>query len=123
MTAETTTPTTPTATEAPKAKKPRKAAPRAKASNGKPALIDAAAALLKGRSTSLTCREIIDALKSRKIWSSKAPTPHDTLRVKILFEERRLGRGKSRFHRLVVKDDDSGIRETRYEYNPKLRGK
>ena len=101
-TKKTTTKTTRTKSAAPKATKkaatkkadPKKASP-AKQSKAKPAAagdkklsaIDAAAKVLAETKQSMNCKEMIEALAAKKLWSSPGgKTPHATLYSAILRE-------------------------------------
>jgi hypothetical protein len=78
--------------------KARKGAPReAKpAKDRKLSALDAAAQVLKAAGRPMKCRELVDEMKAKGLWSSDAPTPHSTLASAFLREIGKKG-GESRF--------------------------
>jgi hypothetical protein len=70
--------------------------------------LDAAAEVLRTAAEPMRCQELVAAMKARSLWTSAAPTPHQTLTSALLREITRKGPA-SRFRRA-----DRG----RFELNP-----
>jgi len=79
--------TTKTKASAPKATKTTKAAPAKVTKTKKLSAIDAAAKLLAATKAPMNCKELIDAMGSKGLWTSPGgKTPHATLYSAILRE-------------------------------------
>ncbi|HEX8914376.1 MAG TPA: winged helix-turn-helix domain-containing protein, partial [Humisphaera sp.] len=79
----------------PAAEPPKAAAPPAE---GMLSCLGAAAEVLKGAAEPMRCRELVDAMAARGLWSSTAPTPHQTLASALLREITKKG-AASRFRK------------------------
>lgn len=60
--------------------------------------LDAAAEVLKAAGEPMRCKAMIDAMWSRKLWTSDAPTPHQTLASALMREITKKG-SASRFRK------------------------
>jgi hypothetical protein len=81
-----------------KANEPTTKPARTEKPSGKMSCLDAAAAVLKKSGAPMRCREMVDAMHTQKLWSSDAPTPHQTLASAILREITKKG-AESRFRK------------------------
>ncbi len=73
-------------------------APATPTTAGKLSCLDAAAEVLRAAGTSMRCRELVAAMAERDLWTSTAPTPHQTLASALLREITKKG-ADSRFRR------------------------
>ena len=76
---------------------PVTAAP-APAAAGKRSCLDAAAEVLRAAGTPMRCKEMVTAMAEQGLWTSTAPTPHQTLASALLREVTRKG-ANSRFRK------------------------
>ena len=74
------------------------AAPVAPAAPGKLSCLDAAAEVLRAAGTPMRCKEMVAAMAAEGLWTSTAPTPHQTLASALLREITKKG-ATSRFRK------------------------
>jgi hypothetical protein len=79
-----------------KAKAPKAAKPEADAKPKRTSALDAAAQVLKDAGEPMQVRAMVEAMKTKGLWSSGAPTPHATLYSAIIREIKNR-KGESRF--------------------------
>ena len=66
--------------------------------DGKRSCLDAAAEVLRASGQPMRCRELVDAMRAKGLWTSTAPTPHQTLASALLREITKKGTA-SRFRK------------------------
>jgi len=79
-----------------KPKKTKASKPKAPAKDKPLSCLGAAVEVLKASKEPMACKEMIDAMSSKKLWTSDAPTPAATLYSAILREIQKKGKD-SRF--------------------------
>lgn len=77
---------------------PAAPAPAADATGGKRSCLDAAAEVLRAAGAPMRCREMVTAMAAKGLWTSTAPTPHQTLASALLREVAKKG-ASSRFRK------------------------